>query len=872
MRAFHLRLRAFRGGVIALLSFLAAYCSAVEVDRFDRADSNYHGDNWETLLPGFWKIEDHALRRDLRNIPDGPYGMIWNREWKLTGNFSVTVHFEVVGGSSTAEDLLGICFGGASLYECWRGGGEKGDASYYAAWRGNGGFGIYDHSSDHVAAVGRESSTRVPKAGDRVQLRLVVSDGSASDLANVQAELSGAVEARSELRDLKRVAFTEGFFGVVCRGALDFKATRVTLDAPVRQPRVEKISNLHVAIPYGMALQQRGGHWFARILCAFRDEGRKAQIRISREAEPTGGWEQVDVAGEAPIVTNAFREHTAVVEVRLPDSPASCDLFYTVWKDGTDVTADPRTQRYVGKLPRLAAPYKLAGFGGHSISAKEFTETNKTFPWNIEPSIWRNRNSANRIGPDRELFQSDWIFEQYDEKSFQHFSDYGTQILIWEDDIWYLEIPVSPPSTRDAYKRVMLTIAGRVQRRMMMQNWNVLSPGDHDFGMDDFRGTEQWAVRNLDKLPQDGEYLRRNFGAIWHLCTGDERHYTVENPVRYGRWRMPAGDFSIVLTDSRLWRTTTYADIWETAVYMRGKSEDLEYAWRNAQGWDRRDPTRSIVGEAQFSWLEQVIRTDPSPAILVVGINGLHSFTHLEEEVHGRYGKSFQDFAAFNKASADRLIHLLSSRSGVVSIYGDVHFSAALFNPKARLMEGIIGSVCRTGSRTLKPDWGPVMTDWDGRELEVRAIFHKDYASPRKEPIDQYVHFGFVGFEFDVRDGAGSAEVRIRHIHDAPNDPVRGGGAVSVPLRDMGRPPLSYLPPLETFPHADVRLARVDGMPIRALRADAAGGVESSGLADIPEGTPIVITSTRGTNAASRITHTSAAPGSPVETIGDRSQ
>lgn len=38
--------------------------------QFDRPNSNYHRQQWQTLNPGFWKIEKGALRRRLQNYGD----------------------------------------------------------------------------------------------------------------------------------------------------------------------------------------------------------------------------------------------------------------------------------------------------------------------------------------------------------------------------------------------------------------------------------------------------------------------------------------------------------------------------------------------------------------------------------------------------------------------------------------------------------------------------------------------------------------------------------------------------------------------------------------------------------------------------------
>jgi hypothetical protein len=377
--------------------------------------------------------------------------------------------------------------------------------------------------------------------------------------------------------------------------------------------------------------------------------------------------------------------------------------------------------------------------------------------------------------------------------------------------------------------------------------------------MDDFRGTEQWAVRNLDKLPQDGEYLRTTFSAIWHVCTGDETRYTTENPVRYTRWRMPEGDFSIVLTDSRLWRTTTYADIWEKAQYYRGKEQITKYGWEGLNGWDRLDPTRNILGEKQFSWLEQIIKSDPSHALLVVGINGLHSITHEEHDVHPPYSKSFQDFGGFNKASADRLIDLFSSREGVFSIYGDLHFSAVLKNRDHRVVECVIGSVCRTGSRKLKPDWGETMTDWDGRPVEIMAMYRSDYQDPQRTPLQNPPHFGFVELEFDVEQKK-QLEVNIRKLEDQPSTPVRGGGPVRVDIRQTGDEPLSYLPDLQTMASADLRVTDTEGLPIRGCKANQEGWCKGVGL-NLAPNTSVIVISRQGDNLASRILKTTEKSG-----------
>ena len=54
-----------------ILSFgllVPAYADWQIVDDFDREDSRYHGHGWESLSPGYWKLEDKSLRRRLKNL------------------------------------------------------------------------------------------------------------------------------------------------------------------------------------------------------------------------------------------------------------------------------------------------------------------------------------------------------------------------------------------------------------------------------------------------------------------------------------------------------------------------------------------------------------------------------------------------------------------------------------------------------------------------------------------------------------------------------------------------------------------------------------------------------------------------------------
>jgi hypothetical protein len=174
------------------------------VDDFARPDSLYHGDGWETLNPGCWKIENHALHRRLRNrgdwgskpefpfrsLLDGtkpaaakpplprpyapalPIGMIRQRDWKLKGNYAIQIDATIRALPSLIEEckndpsyapaysLMGICFGGQSLLESWSVGRTRArTAAWMALWRGDGRFGIYSHATDGPEPITQEVQT-----------------------------------------------------------------------------------------------------------------------------------------------------------------------------------------------------------------------------------------------------------------------------------------------------------------------------------------------------------------------------------------------------------------------------------------------------------------------------------------------------------------------------------------------------------------------------------------------------------------------------------------------------------------------------------------------------------------------------------------
>ena len=828
------------------------------IDDFQRTDTFYHGDGWESLNPGYWKIQDNALRRRVRTRGDRarktgfpfhyrtnkinngvmpteylsspPYGMLWRRDWNLSGGYMVIVEATIkelpqkTAGFSTepGDGLIGICFGAKTRMESWYGGSRGGQACWYAAWRDNHRFGIYDHAKDQPTAAQKnsEKSATALKANDPIIIYLKVQPTD-SMKATVTAQFVFRDQVTTvECKNVDQASITNGYFGVVTRGLLDVDIRRVLLVPEDNEPLIEELNALRVAYPLGHTLKQNAaGKWTCRFMTVFRDQGDKAEIRVSTTEKPEGGWKAVPVAGSATILTNDFRRATAVVDLTLPENPAKTTMYYTVWKDGRDVTADPRSgflgvKNYVGRLPRLTAPYRLCGLSCHAIHG-QFD------------------------GGNAGKFQENWIHDQPAVNAYKHLDDYNFQIMVWEDDIWYLELLLYTTSVDDAYLQIMTALAGPTSRWQMMQHWNTLNPGDHDYGMDDVKGPEQLALRKRDDLGQDQQYMQRNFQIVQHLISGDEKPSATENPKRWTAWVMPEGDFTLALVDARLWRSSQDTHIWATEGW--GDKENV---------YDRTDPTRSLLGEEQFAWLQDLITTSCSPLILVSGINGMHTIWEPSPMI--QRNRVVADYAGWVKAGCDRVLELFGSRDGVFSVYGDVHNGCIMKNLEHNLYECCFGPIGRTGGRALKPDFGPKMKDYDARDLEVLALYHKQFESPTKQPRTGPQYWNFLEMQFDPK-VRGDVQFKIRNLIDSPNKKPRGGNAVLVSPQSTGRPIRCLLPEIKTLANAEVRLNTISGLPIRGTRSSAEGTVSLKGLVDIEPKTKVLVTAVSGNTVDAQI-------------------
>ncbi|MDB4673366.1 carboxypeptidase-like regulatory domain-containing protein [Verrucomicrobiales bacterium] len=849
------------------------------------ADSLVHGSEWESLNPGYWQIKGGALRRRLKNYgdrarrtgfpyhaethgrkftaeydPSLPHGILWRRDWRLEGNYKVTIkgafHSPAPGpeGSDKPEwkmyrpgyGMIGIAIGGQSLFEGY--GREK--RATVIGW--------LDSKNLAVATEPKRDkplgNTRVPAPaltpGAEFTLSIEVR-GEEEDMAVVVSTFTTGGESAVLKREKVSRSRTSGFVGVASRGLIDFEISDFEIEPGSNQPLDVGHSDCRACYPLGDSLKETDGVWNVKFVGVFASDGNRVDIRVSKTEEPSEGWKNVPVSGSAEIVNNSFRRNTAVVDVALPVSPSEATLYYTIWKDGVDVTADlrigtdacgpgtglvgdvPSSGSYVGRLPQLKAPYKICGLSCHAITSGLQQRTEKGFKMLGGGDVWQVR-------------------DQPTEESYKHLDEYNFQVMLWEDDVWYMELVLYPPSTDDAYKVVANSIFGPTSRWQMMRHWNVINPGDHDYGMDDVKGPEQIAIRKHAGLGQDPDYMKRNFQIVHHLVTGAEEVDPLANPKKWRAWKMPDRDFTFVVLDSRLWPTSQDTDIWK------------EWGWDKVENiYDRADPTRALLGEEQFGWLQQVVRTDAAPLICLTGINGLHTIWKgagkKGEPAIGQRDRVAADYAGWVKAGADRVIELLAERDGITTVYGDVHNGSIIKNTEHRLIECSFGPIGRSGGRAVIPGFGPEMKDFDGRGLRVDALYHKQYSSPSLEGHDkgEPFYWNFLEMEFNPSTADPTIGFTLRNLIDAPAEAPRGGGSLIEIASESGRPLTCKLPAINTLPNADVRFVHTDGRPVRGTRSNADGSMSLRGLPDIAPGTQLIVTAFDGKQSASQAIVTS---------------
>ena len=858
--------------------------------------SFYHGHEWQTLNPGYWMMDDGVLRRRLVNYgdrarrtgfpfhavshgfefkteydPSLPSGILYNPVWNLSDGYTVKATFHV--GSKRSDPKirddddpnwemyregygqLGIAIGAKSIYESY----GKIRNALQIVWSDDGKLQII---IPRWKKKGRQSGGKEvePESQGGKIATLVLNDGDALQMAvtvrpknEQQSEVVVLIQSGDKKAAITQVVprkFTEGFAGIASRGLMDFSVRSFEIVPNENKPREIGICDCLTCYPLGDTLRQEDEQWKVKFIAMFASDGEEVEVRVSDKEKPDGGWKSQPVCGSGKIVSNVWRRNTAVIDVTLPINPADATLYYTVWKDGKNVTADGRVGtdavgpgtglvgdvpgggNYVGRLPQLTAPYKMCGLSCHAITE----------------GLQQRTDNGWKIDGGRDVWQ---FRDQPSEESYRHLDEYDFQVMVWEDDVWYMELVMYPPSTDDAYKIIALTICGPTTRWQMMRHWNVINPGDHDYGMDDIKGPEQLVIRNKDGLGQDASYIRRNFQIVHHLTTGAEEVDPRINPKKWRAWKMPDRDFTLLVLDSRLWRSSQDVDMWDDAGWGAFKSL-----------YDRTDPTRSLLGEEQFGWLQEWLATDSSPLIGVTGISGMHTIwtgAGGDSKTHpmkfDQRDRVVADYAGWVKAGADRVLELFGSRDGIATVYGDVHNGCVIVNQHHRVIECSFGPIGRSGGRGCIPGFGPKMKDVDGRELEIFALYHKSFSNPsldghqKGEPF----YWNFLEMEFDPRPADPAIAMRVRNLVDSPDQAPRGGRELKTTASDTGRIPSAKFPKTKTLPSADVFITETNGRPIRGTRSDANGLVRIGGLVDVEPGTQVVVTAFDGSKSESQV-------------------
>ena len=394
---------------------------------FQSRDSLSHGHDWQTLNPGFWKIENGALRRRLKNYgdrarrtgfpyhgethgfefktqydPSLPSGIIYQPNWFLKEAYSVKVNFTFRGNRPEPAEgddpkwnmyqdgygLMGIAIGGKSLFEsygkiinAWQLGWMD-DGKIRLIKPGNHDRGKQSGNSGPFKQSNIEKDAMQLSPGDQCELVVTVKPVGDKKSKVELAFSAGGKTTKMTYQTPKRI---EGYVGIASRGLIDFEVNNFEVIPETNKPGTIGVSDCLACYPLGDTLKKIDGDWSVRFVGMFATDGEMVEIRVSRFEKPKDGWEKVPVCGTAKIVNNEWRRNTAVIDVTFPKlasgngtlDPSDSDLFYTVWKDGVDVTGDgrvgtdacgpgtglvgdvPTDGNYVGRLPRLYAPYKL---------------------------------------------------------------------------------------------------------------------------------------------------------------------------------------------------------------------------------------------------------------------------------------------------------------------------------------------------------------------------------------------------------------------------------------------------------------------------------------------------------------------------------
>ena len=879
---------------------VSEYSNVRVLDAFDRPNGSYIGDNWETLNPGFWKIKNGVLRRespkgDAKNVidwypwhtpelehspsllsrdPSLPFGMLWRRDWQLSGNYLVQLDFTIhnLPDWDTSSDrkhdkpgyaAVGICFGSVSQFES--GPGSQSEAASFArsmpqrqsatatdtAWMllltDQGDFALFSHAIDDLIPFSDKAFVNFSENDFPLTCSMgLFIWGDDSQYANITGFLSCNESIFTiNVPSVNRIKFTNGYIGIASRGLLDVDFDQIATDPGTNFPLHAPMADLYACYPLGDTLRLEEDGWHCTFVALCRTTGESISIKVADTEYPIETWDNVPVAGQGLLVSNDFRSNTALIDVTLPFEPAQQAMFYTVWKDGINVTGDPRisTQsvssgtgyrgqvpldgNYVGRLPILKKPYRICGLSSHPIHDETGSLHNggRFEPW--------------------------YIHDQPSPQSFQHFERYNFQILLWEDGIWHLSSPYPPPTVEDAFKTIEVTLGGPTTRWQMMRHWNVLNPGDEEYGITDNQGPEQYVVRTEQALGHDIGYPQRNFQITQHLCRGMASPNPTKNPSAWRKWRLPDKDLSVYVLDARSWRSSRNTRLWDHEGW--GHVENL---------FSRTNPTRVLLGEEQYSWLTQQLKTDASAQICITGLNALHAIwtnkNELDEADPTRVynGQVNPSHASWVKEASDRILDLFGEREGILSLYGGTGNASVLYNKEQRLFESCFGPVSNSTFKHVKEGFAPLMQDYDGRSIEILAYYGPEHESPSSTPSGNREYWNFLEIECVPESGAGTMKLSIRNTRDLPNSPTRGGQDVQIDSSETGRIPTSELPEILLIPNADVQISHITGEPIRGTRTGPDGTINNIKLVGVDTGINVLLVAYTSNQTSSTIIRT----------------
>ena len=140
------------------------------------------------------------------------------------------------------------------------------------------------------------------------------------------------------------------------------------------------------------------------------------------------------------------------------------------------------------------------------------------------------------------------------------------------------------------------------------------------------------------------------------------------------------------------------------------------------------------------------------------------------------------------------------------------------------------------------------MKDVDGRNVEIHALCHKQYADANlsKHAEGEPFYWNFLEMEFDPSKSDPTIGMRVRNMVDSPNETPRGGGSLATTASKTGRTPSCRLPDVKTIPNAEVHILDGNGRPIRGTTSLDDGRIPIHGLIDVDPGDEVLIIAHRG--------------------------